>query len=139
MTKIGKQWFPLDVDFDRDPKIMDLTLQEGPIGQLIYIKCLCFLYTRPHGLCTVGHFKLNFPAHDPVQIERILRHYNLFMVRTTDNTPLDDDLVANKRVKEELDKLAGISAKRSVAGKAGAAARKYKETLPTVDIDRHFK
>ncbi len=42
--KKGFDFFPLKVDYDEDPKIVELVDQFGPLAELIFIKILCIIY-----------------------------------------------------------------------------------------------
>lgn len=49
-TKEGLSYFPLDVDFMNDPKIIKLQFYFGPIGVYTYIYILCLIYKNGYYL-----------------------------------------------------------------------------------------
>ncbi len=42
--KKGLEYFPFDVDIFEDDKLFDVQNQYGPLGEIIYIRLLCFVY-----------------------------------------------------------------------------------------------
>lgn len=42
--KKGLDYFPLDIDVFEDEKVIDLSNTYGPLGEVIYMRCLCLIY-----------------------------------------------------------------------------------------------
>ena len=46
LPKQGLDYFPLDVDFESDPKLRKLVRAHGSEGILVYIEFLCIVYLK---------------------------------------------------------------------------------------------